>query len=370
MLKTNLLFVITKLELGGAQKNVLDLAARLDREKFNIFIFTARDGLLMQEARAIPGVCVTASRFLDRPLNPFKDFLALFELAAFIRRNRISVVHTHSSKGGIIGRWAAALAGVRAVCHTVHGWSFHDHQPLPAYRLCVLAERFVAASTRRFIVVSERDLKRGLDNGISVSGRYALVRYGIERGSFSGARPGGRGFPVIGTIACLKPQKAPLDFVRLAALVHRDFPDARFVLAGDGALRDRVMRRVREEGLEGSFTLSGWRRDIPGFLASLDVFCLTSLWEGLPIAVIEAMASSLPVVCTDTGGVRELIRDGANGFIVAPGDIEGMAKTLGRLLNDGELRRRIGRSASELPEDLDIGTMVRRTQQVYEEMLN
>jgi glycosyltransferase involved in cell wall biosynthesis len=374
MPKVNLLFVITKLELGGAQRNVLDLAAGCDRGKFNIFLFTCREGLLMEDTLAIPGVSVRRSRFLCRSLSPVKDLLALIELFVFIRRRAIDIVHTHSSKAGIIGRIAAFLAGTKAVCHTVHGWPFNDRQFPVSRFLYTQLEKCAGTVTRAFIVVSDCDRQQGLGRGIGSPQQYSLVRYGIDRSKFTRSAAASRqerAGPVIGTVACLKPQKAPHDFIRLASVVCRDFPQARFVLAGDGVLRAETARQIRALGLERNVTLCGWRRDIPEFLASLDVFCLTSLWEGLPIAVIEAMASALPVVCTDTGGVRELIAHGTNGFIVPRGDMEGMAALVTGLCRDGRLRADIGRAAAaSLGTEFDMKFMIGRTERIYAELMD
>lgn len=118
-----LLYVITKLELGGAQKQLLTLIQALDKEKFIPFLFTAKEGVLIKEVAGIPSLKLKRSNFLERSINPLKDFAALLELYFFIKRNRIDIVHTHSSKAGILGRLAAKFAAVEVVLHTVHGWS-------------------------------------------------------------------------------------------------------------------------------------------------------------------------------------------------------------------------------------------------------
>jgi glycosyltransferase involved in cell wall biosynthesis len=370
--KIKLLFVITKLELGGAQRNVLDLAAGLDRTTFAITLFTNREGLLMGEALAIPGISVKRSRFLDRSINPLKDLLAFIEIFLFIRRNNIDIVHTHSSKAGIIGRCAAAFAGTRAICHTVHGWSFNDRQ-FPALRsLYALFEKCAGAVTRRLIVVSENDMARGLARGIGRRMDYSLIRYGIDRAKFfrRPSRERDHAVPVIGTVACLKPQKAPDDFVRCASFVCRDFPDAQFLIAGDGIVRTELTRLIHRLGLGRNVILCGWRRDIPGFLASLDIFCLTSLWEGLPIAVLEAMAASVPIVCTDTGGIKELINHGQNGFIVPRGAMEEMASVITGLLRDKQSREQVAAAGALLGDEFSTGYMIARTERLYLELFS
>ncbi|MGE5308472.1 MAG: glycosyltransferase, partial [Deltaproteobacteria bacterium] len=147
MTKEKLLFVITKLELGGAQKHVLDVLRSLDREQFELFLYTAREGLLVDEALSLEGVTVRRSRFLERPINPLKDLLALIELFRYIAANRFDIVHTHSSKAGILGRLAARFSGVRTVVHTVHGWSFNDLQPAFVRMLYRRLERLCANFT-------------------------------------------------------------------------------------------------------------------------------------------------------------------------------------------------------------------------------
>lgn len=180
-----ILYVITKLELGGAQKQLLSLIRHLDREHNAIFLFTAKEGLLCNEALSIDRLKVKRSKFLERPIHPLKDLLALYELYAFIKANNIDIVHTHSSKAGILGRVAARLARIRIVVHTLHGWSFNDYQPFFARMLYVYLERFAARFTNKLIVVSYHDREKGLKNYIGKADKYTLIRYGIDYSEFS-----------------------------------------------------------------------------------------------------------------------------------------------------------------------------------------
>ncbi|MDD5282158.1 MAG: glycosyltransferase, partial [Candidatus Omnitrophica bacterium] len=138
--KINLLYVITKLELGGAQKQLLSLVRQLDKERFNPYIITAYDGLLIEAAKNIPGLRLIRCKFLEREIRPAKDILALFFIYRFIRNNSIDIVHTHSSKAGILGRLAAKASGVKTIIHTVHGWSFHGYQSCLAYYFYLFLE--------------------------------------------------------------------------------------------------------------------------------------------------------------------------------------------------------------------------------------
>jgi glycosyltransferase involved in cell wall biosynthesis len=170
-------------------------------------------------------------------------------------------------------------------------------------------------------------------------------------------------------VAALKPQKAPLDFVRLAALVRRARPDVQFLLVGDGELRGAVDAEARRLGLGVSFRLLGWRRDIAEILRCLDVFVLTSRWEGLPRVYLEALASGVPIVGTRVDGAAEVIRDGVNGYLVEPGDMPRMAGHVLSLLADPDKARRMGREGRALPGEYDIHGMVRRQEQEYERLL-
>jgi glycosyltransferase involved in cell wall biosynthesis len=374
--KINLLYIITKLELGGAQTQLLSLVRGLDREKFNIFLFTAQDGLLLQEALVLEGLKIKRSRFLDRAVNPLQDLLALFELYHFIKKNKIQIVHTHSSKAGILGRWAAALAGVKNILHTVHGWSFNDYQNVLTKKFYLLLEKITAEFSDKLIVVSYYDKQKGLNNHIARKDKYEIIRYGIDFGKFRskdysireelGILPDDS---VVGMVSCFKPQKSPQDFVLLAYLIKQTLPNTKFILIGDGILRRTIEDLIIKFGLENDLILTGWRRDIPKILSILDVFVLTSLWEGLPISVLEAMASSLPVVVTDTGGISEVISDDETGFLVAPGDVQKNSERVIRLLRDKDLRARIGQKAKEsLGLSFRTENMTTNIQEIYKNL--
>jgi len=353
--KISILYVITKLELGGAQKHLLSLIQGLDRERFNPYILTAYDGLLVDAAKQIPGLKLIRCRFLERPIHPVKDILTLFFIYRFIRNNNIDIVHTHSSKAGILGRLAAKAAGVKNIIHTVHGWSFHGYQPGTAYYFYLFLERFCASFSSLIIVVSQWDKRKA---GQQLSGRqdkFRLIRYAINPEEFRDEAGGSRvrnefGLSeadlIVGMVACFKPQKSPLDFIELAGVVAKDFPNAKFILVGDGVLRKKISALINKLNLKDRVILTGWRDDVASILSCLDVFVLTSLWEGLPIAVLEAMAAGLPVIATDTGGVSEVVLDGKTGYLVKPHDIQALQKRLEELLTKPYLRNEFGRLAS------------------------
>ncbi|MCK9604467.1 MAG: glycosyltransferase family 4 protein [Candidatus Omnitrophica bacterium] len=378
MPKTNLLYVITKLELGGAQKQLLSLITHLDKDRYSLFLFTACDGFLADAFLSVPGLKIKRSRFLERPLNPCKDFLAFCQIYNYIKRNKIDIVHTHSSKAGILGRWAARLAGVKVIVHTVHGWSFNDYQVFFYRALFLWLERLAAHFTHKLIVVSEHDKQKGLANRIGNEKKYAIINYGIDYEEFTTQGASIRsqlgintGDLVVGMISCFKAQKAPQDFIKLASLIHKRLPQVKFLLVGDGILRQDLERSILELGLGSQVILTGWRKDIPRVLQAMDVFVLTSLWEGMPISVLEAMVSSCPVVATNTGSISEVISEGKTGFLVAPGDMLSMSEKAIILLNSRDLRKEIGRQAKDsLGLNFTLTRMIKDSQELYKSIEN
>lgn len=373
MPKINLLYVITKLELGGAQKQLLSLISGLDKERFNVFLFTAKEGLLLPEALSIGGLRLERSRWLERPINPFKDLLAVFEIYRFIKNSKIQIVHTHSSKAGILGRFSARLAKVKFIYHTVHGWSFNDFQPVFPRTVFIHLERFVARFTDKIIIVSFHDKQKGLNNHIADENKFQLIRYGIDYNMFTLIDRNireelgiGKDDLAVGMVSCLKPQKSPGDFIKLASLVHKKFPEARFILVGDGPLRKGIQKMINKLGLNSSVVLTGWRWDIERILSAIDICVLTSLWEGLPVVALEALASSKPVVATNTGGIAELIVDGKNGFLVSIRDMQGMSDRVSLLLKDANLRGVMSLGAKiSLGVNFTLLGMIRNHQDLY-----
>jgi len=371
--------MITQLELGGAQQNTLFTVSHLDPARFRPVLITGEPGLLDEEARALPGVEFHQVRSLMRPIRPLADLRALWSLTALLRRLKPAIVHTHSSKAGILGRWAARLAGIPIIIHSIHGYGFTRYQHPLLRQLLIELERATGRFTTRFFAVSEANRRLGIELGIFSAEQCAVVRSGVDLQALRqirvdlvakrrelGLEPG---CPIIGMIAPLKPQKAPLDYVRMAALVREGRPDARFLLVGDGELRPAVESEVGRLGLTGRFHLTGWRRDVPEIMRCLDLCVLTSLWEGLPRVYLEALASGVPVVGTRVDGAAEVIQDGVNGHLLEPGDIRGLAERVLHLLAHPDIAARMGAEGQSLTKEFDIREMVRHQEREYERLV-
>lgn len=376
---------ITRLIIGGAQENTLLTAALLNENPSGAWDVdvvsgpqTGVEGSLIEAVRA-RGVPLTIEPTLLRQISPLNDLRALWRLMRLMRRGRYQIVHTHSSKAGILGRWAARAAGVPIIVHTVHGWGHHDHQHPLVRRLYIWLEKITLPITDRLIVVSSLNIDKGLGDGIGTTDDYVVIRSGIELDRFghpSVPRDETRralGLPldatVVGTVTRLSPQKAPLDFVRAAARIHDKRPDVRFVVVGDGPLRSEVEKLAEALGVRDALVLTGLRRDVPELMAAFDLFALSSLWEGLPRVLPQAMATGLPIVATGTDGSAEAVQDGVTGFVTPPGDPDALAAALLKLIEQPALARRMGEAGRARVQEYGAVRMVEQIAKLYRDLL-
>jgi glycosyltransferase involved in cell wall biosynthesis len=286
-------------------------------------------------------------------------------------------VHTHSSKAGLVGRAAAVAARVPAVVHTQHGWSIQVQASATTWRAYQVAERVLARASDRLIVVTSLDRDAGLRLGIGRPEQYRVIRSGIDLGQFAGqhrCRARDRlglplEAPLVGSVARLAPPKDIETLVRAFAQLMGDRPAARLVLVGDGPRRDDIEALVASLGMEERVVLAGTRRDVAEVLPAFDVLVLSSLHEGLPRAIVEAMASGVPVVATAVGGIPEIVRDEETGLLVPVGDATAMGAAISRLLDDPALGSSLAASARSLVAEFDVGEMVSRTVALYDELI-
>jgi len=373
--------VITRLDLGGAQEVALETAARLDPAAFEVRLLAGPGGLLDAQAAQRLGARWVPVPSLVHPIHPLRDLLALCWLWNYFRREGIQVVHTHSSKAGLLGRVAAWLARVPRVVHTVHGWSFNDEQSGALFSFYRGWERLLARLTDVIAVVAQSCRDKGLLNRVGRAHQYALLRAAVDLPAWAAAKRSRgallaalRAQPrplrqaprwVVGCIANCKAQKNPLDFVRVAALVLKQAPQAAFVYVGDGPLRPAAEALAKALGVAPRVRFLGWQQDPRALAAGFDVFLLTSLYEGLPCVFPQVLAQGTPVVATCVDGAAEIVREGHNGYLCQPRDVEALAARVTALLQDAGLRRRLGAAAKAVPAEFGFPSMVARTAALY-----
>jgi glycosyltransferase involved in cell wall biosynthesis len=297
----------------------------------------------------------------------------LTDLIALARRREARILHVHGYAAADFGRLAAQLSGAKLVLHE----HFADPR-MPAYQ--GLADRILAPLTDRAIAVSHstRDFLIGerfvpaervrlIWNGAPLAefapaGRERALRVRRELGLLEGA-------PVVGTIGRLSAQKGHRFLLDAAAILRERLPDVRTLIVGDGDLMDDLRAQADRLGLAERVVFAGHRTDVPDLLAALDVFCISSLYEGTPLALFEAMAAARPIVSTAVDGCREILEDGSNGLLVPPGDAEALARGLERALTEAGLREALGRRAFEDSRRYDVQACVEQMEALYDELL-
>jgi len=383
-MRIKVIHIITMLELGGAQENTIFTVSHLNRGQYHPALWSGPGGILAEEASKILGDDFKIVPNLARALRPKDDLFVLLQLWKMLRAEKrpapdtVIIIHTHSSKAGILARIAGRLAGIPVIVHSFHGFGFNDFQPALIRGAFILAEKIAGWLTDGFIFVSRANMAKAEALGIGKPGRYHLIRSGINLDEF---QPGPMPFPakrkelgvgngkLVTMISNLKPQKNPLDFARVANLVLKEAPDSWFVLAGDGELRPELEKLIAQFGIGERVKLLGWRRDVPEILRASDLFLLTSLWEGLPRVYPQAMSAGLAIVGTKVDGGPEAVIDGENGYLLEPRDYEGMARRVIELLKDDEKRKRMGRRGSELAPEFDIWKMLKDQELLYQGLL-
>jgi glycosyltransferase involved in cell wall biosynthesis len=380
-MRAKIFHVITKLDLGGAQKVMLMTLERLPRDSYDLTLITHPEGQFVDWANRIPGLKRIWIPSIVREPRALKDLQALITLSLLFRRERPDIVHTHTAKVGIIARWAAKLAGVPYIFHTSHGFGFNDFQRGVARGFYIALECLTAKITTRLFMVSYANAATAEKVGMAKRGEWILTRDAISVEEFTKPTPVRQklhqwGVPedkvVVGMVACFKAQKAPEDFIEVAARVLKRNQDVHFVMAGDGDLRPSVEERIHRHGVADKVTLLGWQREseMPELYRNLDIVVLTSLWEGLPCVFSEAMACELPIVATNVDGAREAIVNGENGFLHEPHDVDGMAESVLKLLDDEQLRHQMGQCGKSRVMEFDIGTSVNVVDATYRNYLS
>lgn len=370
--------IITKLQRGGAQLTTLEI----NRHFSNSFLITGRGGELYEEAEQLLNQRLIIASHLIREINPYYDVRALKEIIDILTELKKHcpniIVHTNSSKAGILGRLAARFLHLPVV-HTVHGWSFNPCQHKIFQWVVVQGERLLAKYTRKIIVVTKEDIVKGLNLKIGELSQYEVIRAVIPLEQYQNCsglkirkelniQPDN---PVVGSVAVFKPQKAPFDFVQVAAEVIRQCPQSEFIIAGGGPLLNPAKQLAGKLKIRNKIHFLGWRKDIPEVINALDIFILTSRWEGLPQVILQAMMASKPVVANAVDGSKEVVINGVNGYLVTPGCPHLMAQKIIELINNPHKINEMGkRGNSGIYPEFSMERMLNKINVVFQGLVN
>ena len=343
--------------VGGAQENTLLSVVGLDAmPEYDVTLVSGidkgREGELLSQARDTSHLIILPE--MGRSINPFSDLVAFWKLYGHIKKGRYHIVHTHSSKAGVLGRLAAWLAGTPLIVHTLHSLVFHEYQPWIVNRSWRLAKKICAPVTDYFISVSSIISEKAIAAGIDKPEKFRTIYSGMELDWFLNAKFDAekvkREFgipldaPVVGKIARLFPLKGHDQLMDAAPEIVKRIPNVRFFLIGDGMLLEHLQKRATEYGILENFIFAGLidRERIPEMISTMDVVVHTSLREGLARVLPQSLAMGTPCVSFDIDGAPEVVIDDYTGYLVKAFDSEGLAMRVAQLLEDDELRKKMG----------------------------
>lgn len=379
------LHIITRMIVGGAQENTLLSVVGLDampeyEVDFVSGIDRGKEGEMLTQARETTNLIVLPE--MGRSINPLSDLIAFWKLYKLIKKGRYHIVHTHSSKAGVLGRLAAWLAGTPIIIHTLHSLVFHDYQPWIVNRAWWLAKKICAPVTTFYISVSEIIVKKAIAAGVAEPERFRTIYSGMELDWFLNAEfdpeKVRREFnipadaPIVGKIARLFPLKGHDQLMDAAPEIVRLVPNVRFFLIGDGVLLEHLQERARGYGILENFVFAGLieRERIPEMISAMDVVVHTSLREGLARVLPQALAMGKPCVSFDIDGAPEVVIDDKTGYLVTAFDSEGLARRISQLLSDKDLRTKFGENGRRhVDPNFRTEKMVADISDVYQTML-
>ena len=360
--KMKICHVITRMIVGGAQENTLLTIKGHIEKGHEVVLVTGfspgREGELLKNVEMPPFKIVEIPEMV-REVSPFKDLKALRKLREYFKKEKFDVVHTHSSKAGIIGRIAARQAGVPVVVHTVHGQAFHAYEKPWKKLLYITAERIAAKYCDKIYAVAQAMIDQCVDAKVAPREKYMVVYSGMDTAAFANAERNMElrqklGIPenakVIVTVARLFPMKGYEEMLPAASRLVKEFPDLHFLPVGDGPMYDELQKQIADLGLTGNFHFAGLvpPHEVCDYIAQADLLWHLSLHEGLPRAVVQALAVGIPAIGYKLDGTPEVVLNGKTGYVTAPQDVDAVVARSRELLNDAALRAEMGKNGKDL----------------------
>jgi glycosyltransferase involved in cell wall biosynthesis len=386
MAKIKIVRIIARLNIGGPAINASILSSSLDRELFQTKVIYGSladgEGGLEHLMRA-EGVDMELVPELGREISPVDDFKAFWKIFRILLREKPDIVHTHTAKAGTLGRMAAILAGSRVKIHTFHGNVFKHYFGRLKTAIFIFIERFLGLFTTKVVTVSARQKEELVKEFRIIPGpKCVVIPLGIDFSRLNTAQVRDGGLKkelglqgaelLVGIMGRLVPIKNHRMFFEAASRIRQARPDikAKYAVIGGGELEAELKNAVASLGLEKEVYFLGWREDLGNIYRGLDVVALTSLNEGTPLALIEAMAMGKAIIATDVGGVSDIVENGKTGILVAKGDVDAFSESLIRILSDKPLREKLGQAALAASKKFDKENLVKVMEKLYKECVN
>lgn len=377
-----IMHVITRFIWGGAQEVVILLVRRLMDAGYHVVLVhgPGDERVLKMLPKDHPNLEFFLIPEFRRRILPIHDAITLFKMWRYLKQHPVDLIHTHTSKAGFLGRWAAHFAGVPMIVHHPRGSLYHEtYYPLFFLKMLAFVERQAARFTDKFITLAESEKKDNVRFGIAPAEKFITIYSGVEVKRFVDIRidvakkkkqlliPENR--PVVGYVARMAPEKGHMLCLKAFSKVLREIPEAVLVLVGGGPLEKKVRSKVKGHGLEDKVVMTGLRWDIPEIVQTFDCSLQTSLWDGLPRAMIEVMLGEKPMVATAVGGIPEIIEDGKTGILAPERDADALARGVVKILRNPEWGRELGRNARwRLEKMINVDDSAKKIMAVYDSL--
>jgi glycosyltransferase involved in cell wall biosynthesis len=375
---------------GSAQNTLLTCIGLSDRyELILVYGLSLESRMAAAESRSVEekmaivrnkGVKCIPLPPLVRKINPLQDFRTFVSLWILIRREKPDIVHTHSSKAGFLGRWAAWLAGVPFIVHTPHGHVFFGHFDPMMSRIFLLVEKITALITDCMVALTEGEKNDYVELSIIQPERIDIIHSGVDIDLYMetqvnienkkrsiGLNPKSL---VVGTVGWLLPIKGPMHLLNAMIKIWQSLSDVQLVYVGKGDQEEVLKQQAMKMGVSDKVKFLGWRDDVHEIMPVFDLFALPSLNEGMGRVLVEAMAAGKAIVASNVGGIPDLVHHGQNGFLVEPGDVNDLSAAIAKLLADENLRREMGKRGQTMAHNFSAGKMVDKIDALYASLLH
>lgn len=369
MKKINVLETIRQGSIGGGESHVIDVVKYLDKERFQPFVLSFTEGEMIDQLKRM-----NVQTWVIPTTTPF-DFRVWPTVKKLLGEVRPQIVHAHGTRAMSNSFSSARQLGIPLI-YTIHGWSFHDDQNFFTHKFRVMSERFLTGKADVNISVSSSNQ----ESGIRKLKRFQsiVIENGIDLDKFNPDKEYKKvrkelNIPddniVIGFIARFTHQKSPLLLVEAFARIVGQFEHVKLLMVGDGELMPDVRKKIAEAGIEEKVLLPGFRKDVPDVLSAIDIYCLPSLWEGLPLGLMEAMAMKKAVIATRVDGSKEIVEHEVNGLLATPGSEKDLFDQMSNLLSNSERIDALGvKACSDIRNRFSVQKMVNRIEDVYQNL--
>ncbi len=385
-----ILHIITRMDMGGSAQNTMEnCLGTLDTYKVVLVCGLARESNMTKEQTAIvegqlaagakKGMKVIQLPSLLRKICPWHDTLALFSLWRILRAEKPDIVHTHTSKAGIIGRLAALLARVPIIIHTTHGHVFYGHFSPGTSRLFLFLEKCFATISDKMVALTEGEKQDYIKFRLCPEEKIIKIHSGVKVDKFLHAdidikkQKQALGISdsrfIVGTVGWLWPIKGPMYLLKAMAIVWHSKPECELVFVGKGELEEDLKKAASEMGVSAKVKFLGWHREIENIMPVFDLFALASLNEGMGRVLVEAMAAGKPIVASNVGGVPDLVTPGKTGHLVPPADEKALAKAILSIVNKPQQARQMGAAGRHACQDYSVAAMLKKLNDMYEDTL-